>query len=98
MIDITYAAATSLDGYIATEEAGVDWLTPFQSEQDRPIKTLCIFHARFDYSFYCWSWDALREATKLQSISPAQDLIISARSPCRAGLVSCGLLKIRLFS
>ena len=34
MIDITYAAATSLDGYIATEDGGVDWLTPFQSEQD----------------------------------------------------------------
>ena len=34
MIDITYAAAASLDGYIATEDVRVDWLTPFQSEQD----------------------------------------------------------------
>ena len=34
MLEITYAAATSFDGYIATEDGGVDWLNPFQSEQD----------------------------------------------------------------
>lgn len=33
MVRITYSAASSLDGYIATEDGAVDWLTPFQAEQ-----------------------------------------------------------------
>jgi dihydrofolate reductase len=33
MIRITYAAASSLDGFIAAADGSVDWLTPFQGEQ-----------------------------------------------------------------
>ncbi len=28
--EITYYVASSVDGFIATEDGGVDWLTPFQ--------------------------------------------------------------------
>lgn len=34
MPDVVYYVACSLDGYIATADGGVDWLTPFQSGGD----------------------------------------------------------------
>ena len=34
MIDVIYYVATSLDGYIATEEGDVDWLSQFESSAE----------------------------------------------------------------
>ena len=34
MIDVTYYVATSVDGYIATTDGGVDWLTQFQNRTE----------------------------------------------------------------
>jgi dihydrofolate reductase len=31
MLEITYYAATSLDGYVATPDGGLDWLKPFEA-------------------------------------------------------------------
>ena len=33
-LDVVYYAACSLDGYIATVDGGVEWLTPFQGKKD----------------------------------------------------------------
>ena len=33
-MDITYYVACTVDGYIATPEGGVDWLTPFHGDDD----------------------------------------------------------------
>ena len=35
MTKVTYSVASSIDGYIATESGSVDWLTPFQTGEDR---------------------------------------------------------------
>ncbi|MBI2516345.1 MAG: dihydrofolate reductase [Opitutae bacterium] len=35
MTTVTYSVASSIDGYIATEAGSVDWLTPFQTGEDR---------------------------------------------------------------
>jgi dihydrofolate reductase len=35
MTTVTYSVASSIDGYIATESGSVDWLTPFQTGEDR---------------------------------------------------------------
>src|SRR6266513_899154 len=34
MLHIIYYLESSLDGYIATDEVGVDWLAPFQSASE----------------------------------------------------------------
>jgi len=34
VIDVTYYVATSVDGYIATTDGGVDWLTQFQNRTE----------------------------------------------------------------
>jgi dihydrofolate reductase len=34
MLDIIYYVASSLDGYIATDDGGVDWLAPFQGARE----------------------------------------------------------------
>ncbi len=34
MLEVVYYAAMSLDGYIATPDGGVEWLTPFQAAGD----------------------------------------------------------------
>ena len=34
MSDVVYYVASSLDGYIATTEGGVEWLDPFQGKGD----------------------------------------------------------------
>uniref|UniRef100_B8HL50 Bifunctional deaminase-reductase domain protein n=1 Tax=Cyanothece sp. (strain PCC 7425 / ATCC 29141) TaxID=395961 RepID=B8HL50_CYAP4 len=34
MVEIIYYVATSVDGYIATPEGGVEWLSPFESKDE----------------------------------------------------------------
>ena len=63
-MEIVYYVASSVDGYIATAEGGVDWLTPFQGTNEdygfaghySSVEALLMGSATYEFSLTAPAW------------------------------------------